>query len=192
MNTHKQFTYLDQEHIVHVQNTPKGTMIEFDGVPCASVQYFTQSGVLHLESTVEIDGDRLTIYVYGKEIFVFKGDIDIETNVRKHPKGHLHWFWIVLSKFSAIPFLALVYLVYNDSVFNIHRVSESTWMTAKLCLVICGTLAIFKMTNMRCLYYQRHPLAPIGQKRKGIVLWTFLSLALSTLLLLISNYWILR
>ena len=189
----KHFTYFDQEHIVSVHTSIQGVTIELDGVLCNEVKDLSnKSNLRHLEATVELEGDRLTICVLRKEIFVFKDDVDIETGVRKHPKRHLHWVWKALSKLMSIPFLILVYLVYSDSVFNIHRVSDSTWMTAKLCLVMVGMLVLFSNGVNRCRYYEQHPLVPIGQKRMGIILWTLLTIAMSTLLLLIANYWILR
>lgn len=194
MKLTKQFTYLEQSHTVEAESTFKGNFIRLDGVTIHSITNAEQSsanGGLG-EYAAEIDGDRLTICVFRKEILIFKGDRDIESGLPKHPKKHLHWIWSALSKLCTLPILVMAYLLYSDSRFNIHRVADSTWMTAKLCMVMLGVSTLFCIGTGKISYYQQHPIVPIPQKQKSIALWTFLSILLSTALLLLAHYWILR
>ena len=97
MNITKHFTYSNQQHVVSCRLSLKGLILEVDGTQCRNVVDLTRSGLFHFESSVIIDGDKLQICVYKKQIYIFKDDIEIETGMHRNGKNHLNRFWNVLS-----------------------------------------------------------------------------------------------
>lgn len=180
----KTFFYLEQKHTILYHSSLRGDCIELDGTKCDNLQNFTSVGTHHVETYIVLNNDNLKVIVFGKKIYIFKDNFNIETGdvlCKSHNKKIL----TILFCLNLIPIFLLMYELYKNNAEILHRISLNTQTTifTGLFMLLLGEIIV--LGDKWCNYFLNHPIMKHSKKTVFIGL-TIISVNLICIMVLIS------
>lgn len=185
MKIRKTFTYQGQEHTISFEKKFTGVQLLLDGVRCDAAKDASFLGVPNVKADIFLNEEPLTIRVYGRQIYILRNDLDIETNLPfAHPTARKK-LWVRLS-FLLLNCLQLFYLMIS-LIINTDRIGQDFIQPMSIIAMAWVILAVSVIGLRQCFYFADHPSLDKHEKAPKIVLTVILVNLVNTGLLVLLD-----
>lgn len=183
----KTFSYRGQEHTVSFEKKFAGNQLLLDGTLCKDVMDNSFSGVPDLKADITLNEENLSIRIYGKQIYILRDDLDIETSLPfAHPTARKK-LWVRLSFLLLNSFHLFYLVIFYKRFIDFEQMGEDFLEPMSIILLACVILAVSIIGLRQCFYFADHPSLDKHEKTPRIVVTVIIVNIANTGLLALLN-----